>query len=263
MRQVPLHPGRPAHHLLIGSGKASRHFERYFASLESPTLIVSTWKQPRSITRHPFSGQHAPTHVWLLVSDSAIERVARSCREIVKEFNLEEPFLLHAAGASVVDGVRGVHPLMTFGPSLYPIESYSKIPFVIEDLADGASTESILGGIPNPSVFLRPRDRALYHALVSASGNFPSMLWAEIFRLFEERLQLPRELLAPYLFQTLANTLREGDSAITGPLVRGDHATIRKHKAALERETLLPLYEAFESFFTRSTQPARTSDEPT
>ena len=57
---------------------------------------------------------------------------------------------------------------------------------------------------------------------------------------------MARELLAPLVLRTAANWAERGPEALTGPIARGDEATVERHLAAL-RDTapeLLPLYEA-------------------
>lgn len=247
MRQVPANAGAPAHHLLVGSGKISRHFAKYFAELN---LSFETWNTPRDFTPDLFRNFRA-THVWLLVADRAIESVADRLREGLVESD-GEPLFLHASGASVVPGVVGAHPLMTFGEHLYDLEAYLRIPFVVENRFDGRSAPETLGGLPNLAVYLEPEKRALYHSLVSVGGNFPALLWADVFMRFETELGLSRNLLAPFLFRTLANVLSSGGDALTGPLVRGDLTTVRNHRAALAGTPLSPIYGAFEKFFEES-----------
>jgi len=252
MRQVPPVAGAPAHHLVIGSGKISRHFAKYFSDL---SLSFETWCTPRHFTPDFFQSFRA-THVWLLVSDRAIEEVATRVRTgLVERESEREPRLLHASGATLVPGVLGAHPLMTFGDILYSEESYRRIPFVIENPFNGETVEDLLGGLPNVAVFLDPANRSLYHSLVSVAGNFPALLWTEVFSRFEKDLGLPREILAPFLFQTLTNVLQSGEAALTGPLVRGDLPTVKNHRAVLEGSSLSPIYGAFEDFFRRRGEP--------
>lgn len=243
MRQVPFEAGTPVHHLLVGNGKVSRHFAKYFSDLN---LSFETWQTPRAISSDFFKNFRA-THVWILVSDRAIESVAASIRAgLAPGLN---PQMLHASGATVVSGVLGAHPLMTFGQALYDEEAYRRIPFVVENPLNGEVTSSLLGGLPNAAVFLDPKNRALYHSLVSVAGNFPALLWTEVFERFECELGLPHEILAPFLFQTLTNVLESGEAALTGPLIRGDLPTVKNHRAALAGTALSPLYGAFEDFF--------------
>jgi predicted short-subunit dehydrogenase-like oxidoreductase (DUF2520 family) len=255
MRQVPSsQAGEPVTHLLIGNGRLARHLARYLSLAEIPHDV---WLDARSLTPELLRKAEAADRVWILVSDDAIASVSERLRALLAERG-SSATLLHASGATVVPGVRGVHPLMTFGPELYDFETYRRVPFVIEDLSDGATPAEILGGLPNVALFLDPAKRALYHALVSVSGNFPSLLWADAFERFERDLGLPRDLLAPYLFRTLANVISRGESALTGPLVRGDRDTIRAHHRALEGTPLEPLYSAFEDFVAdRPASPLR------
>jgi len=254
MGQVPAYAGTPAHHLLVGNGKLARHFAKYFAELN---LSFETWRSPRDFTADFFKSFRA-THVWILVADRAIEPVYARLREGLTEFGTGAPpsgdelIFLHASGASAVPGVRGAHPLMTFGVPLYDLEAYRRIPFVVENQFDGRLAHEWLGGLPNLAVYLDPEKRALYHSLVSVAGNFPALLWTEVFSRFERDLGLSRDLLAPFLFRTLGNILAAGEEALTGPLVRGDTATLRSHRAALANTPLSPIYGAFEEFYEKS-----------
>lgn len=253
MGQVPAFAGTPAHHLLIGNGKISRHFAKYFAELN---LSFETWRSPRDLTADLFRNFRA-THVWILVADRAIASVASRLREGFVEFDVfsavgEGPILLHASGATAVPGVVAAHPLMTFGDSLYDLDAYRRIPFVVENRFDGELPSALLGGLPNVAVSLDPGKRALYHSLVSVAGNFPAILWAEAFARFERELGLPRDLLAPFLFRTLANALASGEEALTGPLVRGDALTVKSHRAALAGSPLSPIYGAFQDLYETS-----------
>ncbi len=77
------------------------------------------------------------------------------------------------------------------------------------------------------------------------AGNFPTLLWARVISEFEIRLGLPREVLRPYLRQTLENTLGSGVTALTGPLARGDRETVKRNLAALGDGPFADIYRAF------------------
>ncbi len=245
MRQVPYDAGSPVHHLLIGNGRLARHLSHYF-TLEG--ISFSKWIHARQCNHELAeiirASEKPVTHIWVLISDDAIPEIV----EWINALGVQAQ-ILHASGAKVIKGARSVHPLMTFGTELYSLDSYQRIPFVVEPLYDGVSIEEILGGLKNAAVFLPPEKRTLYHSLVSASGNFPALLWVDVFERFEKDLSLPREILAPFLFQTLTNVIRSGERAVTGPLVRGDFSTIRAHEAALAGTPLGELYAAFLKYF--------------
>jgi predicted short-subunit dehydrogenase-like oxidoreductase (DUF2520 family) len=54
------------------------------------------------------------------------------------------------------------------------------------------------------------------------------------------------ELLAPLVLRSAANWAERGSEALTGPIARGDRATVERHRAALAEAApeLLPMYDA-------------------
>ena len=72
--------------------------------------------------------------------------------------------------------------------------------------------------------------------------------------------RIARELLAPLVLRTAANWAERGPRALTGPIARGDAATVARHRAALREiaPELLPLYEALAA---RAHELARTGTE--
>ncbi len=90
-------------------------------------------------------------------------------------------------------------------------------------------------------------DRAAYHAAASIASNFLVALEESAVELLEATgVADARELLAPLVLQTAANWSERGAEALTGPIARGDEATVGRHLAALRESApdLLNLYEA-------------------
>jgi predicted short-subunit dehydrogenase-like oxidoreductase (DUF2520 family) len=86
-------------------------------------------------------------------------------------------------------------------------------------------------------------DRAAYHAAASIASNFLLTLeWAA------ERVGgVDRAALAPLVRATVENWVAEGaHDALTGPIARGDEATVAKQRAAVADRApdLAPLYDA-------------------
>ena len=52
-------------------------------------------------------------------------------------------------------------------------------------------------------------------------------------------IEEPRRVLAPLLGASLDNALRLGDQALTGPVARGDAATVEAHLAVLKNQSEL------------------------
>jgi predicted short-subunit dehydrogenase-like oxidoreductase (DUF2520 family) len=90
-------------------------------------------------------------------------------------------------------------------------------------------------------------DRALYHAALAHGANHLSTLVNEAMdRLRDAGVVHPERVLGPLLHAALENTLVLGDSALTGPIARGDSGTVAKHVAVLGASApdSLPVYLA-------------------
>lgn len=179
----------------------------------------------------------------LAVSDSAIEPLAQQFPKNTR---------VHFSGALVTPHALGAHPLMTFSENLYTLETYCKIPFILEQ---GQTTfGEIFPQLNNPHYFINPKQKALYHALCVMSGNFSTLLWSRAFEDFPRELGLPPEVLLPYLnqlTQNLSSNPREPQRHWSGPIVRNDQQTIQKNISALPRESDQNLYRAFVSAFSQ------------
>ena len=81
-------------------------------------------------------------------------------------------------------------------------------------------------------------DRALYHAAAVMGGNFLVTLHRAASRLLDE-VGVPPEAIVPLMRRTIDNEFE-----LTGPIARGDWATVEAHLAALEERApdLVPLY---------------------
>jgi len=232
-------------YLLIGNGRTSQHLNHYFSLLG---ISVSVWSRADGLSALCDLAKKA-SHVLLLISDSAIQSFLNEHRKA-----LSHCVCVHASGAMVVDGAWSAHPLMSFTPilkngvdlpadSAYSLETYKSIPFILE--AEGPDLAELLPGVPNPSYKIPRELKPLYHALCVASGNFTVLLWQEVMKGFEERLRLPHEALVPYLNQITRNLIANPQTALTGPIARGDQNTIEKNLVALKQYPLESLYREF------------------
>jgi predicted short-subunit dehydrogenase-like oxidoreductase (DUF2520 family) len=155
---------------------------------------------------------------------------------------------VHFSGAAVIPGIYAAHPLMTFGEKLHALDWYEAIPFVTSQSVTGEqiSVSDLLPGLKNRSFSVRDEDRGLYHALCSLAGNFSFLLWQTIGQELENKLQLPREIMAPFLHQVVDNAFKNSGANFTGPVARGDWSVVESHIEAL---ALKPgLRESYESY---------------
>ncbi len=159
--------------------------------------------------------------------------------------------VLHLSGALTHDllaplaeqgaATGSMHPLMTVSEPADAARHFRGAAFVLEgDFEAVAVADTIvrrLGGIP---LTLPPETKPLYHAgAVFASNYVVTMLEAAV-RLLEEA-GIGREAavaaLVPLARATLDNAAAAGPAgALTGPIARGDAATVRRHLSALKHK---------------------------
>ena len=99
-----------------------------------------------------------------------------------------------------------------------------------------------LGMLP---VEIAEADRPAYHAAASIASNFLITLEAAAERI-GAAVGLEREQLVPLVRATVENWSRLGpERALTGPVARGDEATVARQRAAVEEVApeLLPLFD--------------------
>lgn len=217
--------------LVVGAGKFAKHLNHYLSLLEIP---FSNWdrSQDPHLIHHKIS---EASHILLAISDGAIVGFYRKYLEGL------DKTVVHFSGALNVEGVIAAHPLMSFGPELYAPQVYPRIHFAI---TGAALLTAALPGFPNHFSLLAAENKGLYHAMCVMGGNFPVLLWKKMFSEFAQ-IGIAPEAAQIYLETVLANTLRDPESAFTGPLARKDTQTIQKNLESLEGDAFQKIYLSF------------------
>lgn len=182
--------------------------------------------------------------VWITVSDDAIADVAAELVEDLKPADI----VIHASGSQSsailkAAGVRGpvgsIHPLLSVGEPRSAARAFSECAWTVEgDYAAIKFAHWLLGEIGVDPFVIQPEKKAIYHASAVASAGLLTALMDVAFELAREAgfdEFEARDLLLPLATSTLAN-LREMDpgEALTGPVARGDDATIERHLASMQ-----------------------------
>jgi len=172
----------------------------------------------------------------------------------------DTPLVAHVSGGSGVAplaplAARGaitaaVHPAMTFtGDPAGEAKRMIGASFAITGANAEASERAtelvrLLGGVP---VTIAEEHRALYHAaLCHGANHLVTLLAGSMQALKAAGVDEPAPLLAPLVRAALENSLEQGFDALSGPLLRGDGMTIRRHLDAIDRNCadLAPAYRA-------------------
>jgi predicted short-subunit dehydrogenase-like oxidoreductase (DUF2520 family) len=181
-------------------------------------------------------GEEDPDLVLLCVPDTAISDVARGQTPA-------RGWIGHVSGATPLAALApherrfSLHPLQTFDRSGDPAQLDGVWGAVSGETGDALAVARELAETLGLQPFaLADEDRTLYHAgAVFASNYLVTLQRAAV------RLGVPAEGLVPLMQGTIAHGFE-----LTGPIARGDWATVEAHKNALRtgHPELEPLYEA-------------------
>jgi predicted short-subunit dehydrogenase-like oxidoreductase (DUF2520 family) len=188
--------------------------------------------------------------VLLCVPDSKITPLAARIGELP-----DRPRLVgHTSGATSLEAVKPAGAKGVF--SIHPLQT---IPDGETDLTDcpaaiaGSSSDAVefAGQIAKmtgmKSFEISEGDRAIYHAAASIASNFLVTIEQTAAGLMDGiGVDDPRGALGPLVRRSLENWLERGPDALTGPIARGDEATVESHRRALteRRPELLGFYDA-------------------
>jgi predicted short-subunit dehydrogenase-like oxidoreductase (DUF2520 family) len=188
----------------------------------------------------------------LCVPDGAIAEAAAAATEAIPPLEL----VGHTSGATRLDALA---PALDAGASVFSLHPLQTIP---DGDADFTGCPCAISGSDAAAVRfareladrlgMRPFEiadehRAAYHAAASIASNFLVALQESAAELLGATgAEDARELLSPLVLRTAANWSERGAEALTGPIARGDEATVERHLEALRERApeLVDLYEA-------------------
>ncbi|HEY4305621.1 MAG TPA: DUF2520 domain-containing protein [Gemmatimonadaceae bacterium] len=188
---------------------------------------------------HPLDADLA---VLLAVPDDAIARAAASIPR--------GPFVGHCSGALTLD-VLGDHDAFSIHPLLSVTERNTRFEGAACAIAGRSpraldTARLIATELRMEPIEVKDSARSLYHAAASAASNYLVTL-EDAAEQLASSTGIERRHLARLAQSALDNWTRlGGPMALTGPIVRGDEATVRRQRDAAEDAVphLLPLWDA-------------------
>jgi predicted short-subunit dehydrogenase-like oxidoreductase (DUF2520 family) len=265
------HPSRIV--AIIGPGRIGQAMGRLLAESRVPIAFIVARKPAAARRAVRFIGKGIPTGLadpklqgasvlLITTSDSAIAEVARSLAKLGKGTDAwRGKVVLHTCG-SLPSGV--LLPLQLRGAAIGSLHPYQTVPspeagvrnlrgcyWALEGdrpaMRVARSWVKLLGGV---AFSIRPEEKTLYH--LSAFMVCPTLvtLMAQAAALLKQAgvpLKISRPMLRQFVTETASNFAEMGARrALTGPAVRGDWATIRRHVAALRRSApeFVPVYHS-------------------
>ncbi|MFI2839870.1 Rossmann-like and DUF2520 domain-containing protein [Mycolicibacterium sp. PDY-3] len=166
-----------------------------------------------------------------------------------------------------------IHPAMTFTGSDEDIDRLSDACFGVTaaDAIGYAIGQSLVLEIGGEPFRVREDARALYHAALAHAGNHLITVVLDAIEALRDALRgqellgqeligdapggLAERIVAPLARASLENALQRGQTALTGPVARGDAAAVARHLGALT-ETDPALAQAYRANSLRTAQRA-------
>ena len=162
-------------------------------------------------------------------------------------------------------GVKGaliasIHPSQSFPQKSRAPKAFRGVYFAIEGEAEALAIARIiildLGGHP---FIIQKEDKVLYHAACSIASNFFVALLDGAITLLQGcglKEETGRDILLPLVERTLRNVKKFNTSAaLSGPIIRGDHKTVKIHLQALREHP--EIYRIYVSLASQALEIAR------
>ena len=194
--------------------------------------------------------------VLLCVPDDAIGSAVAAVRA--------GPLVGHCSGVSGLD-VLGAHEVFSLHPLMTVTHAGAHFEGVFAAIAGSTARATDVATALASAIGLHPvrvaeADRGAYHAAAAIAANFLVTLESAAAELMSTA-GLDREVLVPLARAALENWGRQGPTALTGPIARGDQRTVARHRDVVATRTpdLLPLFEALTSATERLAAANRDS----
>ncbi len=252
---------------IAGAGRVGQALARLLRDSGQPVAAVASRTPEHAREGATFAGKgiaavsypelpaHA-SHLIIAVPDSAIEPVAEALAATARggialhTCGARGPEALHALAAKGV-ACGTLHPLQTVSTPLQGLAALRGIAFAVSGdetaLAWAREIADILGG---ETLSIAPDARPLYHAAAVMASNYVVALADAAQSLLIRAGIAPDQALralAPLMRTAVENCIEQGpERALTGPVERGDAATVASHTEALKAAppALQSLYRA-------------------
>lgn len=245
---------------LVGAGHVGRVLGRLFVLGGAFTVQdVLTRSAASSAAALAFIGagracaapaQMRPAGAWMLaVGDDAI---GPACAALVEAqgARLAGAVVFHCSGAKASSELEAARAAGAFVASVHPVRSFAD-PLAVAAGFSGtwcgiegdpealALLEPAFAAIGARLVRIDPAAKTVYHAAAVFASNYLVTVLDAALRAYEAAgvpPEVARELARPLASEALANVFRLGpEAALSGPVARGDFATVARQQAAVGR----------------------------
>lgn len=234
----------------IGAGRVARAFSAYLKQHSISTgvydknHIYSNYDKRAPNIQNLDKIFQSSDIVFITTPDDIIGEVAKLLAD--SGVDIDGDIIVHMSGSRSSGVLRPIAPKCGGTFSLHPMMSilgqpidFSKVFFTLE--GGGEQEDMMLDMLWRSDIHysrISGNDKALYHAASCFSANYTVVLLDIARQIYSDmgfNDQQIRELVIPMMRQVLDNVEQNGSqSALTGPISRGDTGTVQKHLESLK-----------------------------
>jgi predicted short-subunit dehydrogenase-like oxidoreductase (DUF2520 family) len=244
---------------IIGAGRLGASLGYSLSQKGYTIMAVSARAQHSAEESRKLIGQGSPLTdntqaaqlariIILSVPDDDIPGVVKELAS--RELDWEGKLVFHCSGlhpSSLLHDLESkgaltvtVHPNQSFPSKLKDANAFQGVYFALEGGEQArAMAENIVRDLGAHPFVIRAEDKPVYHAACSVASNFFVALLDVAVSLLQQcglEQNTGRDLLLPLVERTLQNVKKFNTSgALSGPIVRGDHKSVKNHLDALEK----------------------------
>jgi predicted short-subunit dehydrogenase-like oxidoreductase (DUF2520 family) len=235
--------------VLLGSGNVASHLIKAMEANDAIDLIQVYARSKKSIENLIESSKITTSFADLKEADVYVISVSdKAIEEVSNQIPFTDKLVVHTSGTM---DFRVMHPKNKRGV-FYPLQTFSKnkevnmksVPFCLETEKDEdfELIENLAKNLSNSVYKINGEQRKSLHISAVFVSNFVNHLYQIGNALCEEN-NVPFAILQPLIEET-ANKIKtlSPTEAQTGPAIRNDEPTIKKHLEALENPTYKELY---------------------
>jgi len=236
--------------VLLGSGKIAKHLYAAFSAQPEITIVqcynrkgtkLSHDQADESVTRDYTSLKEADIYV-MAVSDDAIE-------EVSSHLLFNDRLVVHTSGSVPMQTIHSKHNRGVF----YPLQTFSKttsvdfktIPVCIEaeNNEDLILLKKLGSLLTNKVHVISSEQRNVLHVAAVFANNFTNHLFTIANEICCDN-DIPFEILHPLIQETITKIIKiSPKSAQTGPAIRNDVSTLKRHQQLLTDTTQREIYQ--------------------
>lgn len=241
---------------VIGGGHVGRVLGRLFARAGAFAVQDVLSRSPDSARRAAaFIGSGTPLAVGSALQPANVfmltvtdDQIVPACEALASAVPLHDAIVFHCSGALASDKLAAARAAGAFVASVHPIRSFADVEAVAAGFAgtfcgvegDQQALEVLLpalSAIGARAVQIDPSAKTVYHAAAVFASNYLVTVIDAALRAYQAAgipEDVARELARPLAIESMENAFRLGAaSALTGPVARGDMATVMRQQDAV------------------------------